>query len=490
MTFIITSITIVTAIITKSDILILIVPILRVIRITIVGFIRKPSIRLIDPTATSQVEASQPRDLFDSGTEASVVLPTDDGAPALRRLLAKGPGVSYTGVVPVRNEQAATGRKERPPQAVEMNSLKMKTAASPSAAGGVRALQRGSGHLWSPSAGTDKDARLLIHFRVQNLLHVRTPSLVDLLERVVSALASALHAICDQGALRWLATEGDSAMAVTCCYLQLRAAGKVSKAAGTNLSGARPLMPPKKALCVPCFSYVFDALQDCLLDSRVAENAHAGFELSRPLQSPGVWSAYCNYVVHRYGFLEVVSSVLQSWAAALKASIDVGNRDRMYQHGIPDEVKGLATCMVQLLFQQFKDLLQGDHEPERLNAWHHSFEVARATLSGRLPVPVTAREKLHLLAFFSDLLPFLLDQTGSWNRELWLHGLVLRTKVGLEISGFEKAVGLVLDVLDDSGPFAATLSPAMGASALEAVLVLVRQPPEERQKLLQSFSIR
>ena len=89
MTFIITSITIVTAIITKSDILILIVPILRVIRITIVGFIRKPSIRLIDPTATSQVEASQPRDLFDSGTEASVVLPTDDGAPALRRLLAK-----------------------------------------------------------------------------------------------------------------------------------------------------------------------------------------------------------------------------------------------------------------------------------------------------------------------------------------------------------------------------------------------------------------
>ena len=74
---------------------------------------------------------------------------------------------------------------------------------------------------------------------------------------------------------------------------------------------------------------------------------------------------------------------------------------------------GLAACMINLAENQLKMISKQrleDHDLlKSLNTWHHSFESLRAALSGRLPLPASSRRQLHMLAFFSDLIPFLME---------------------------------------------------------------------------------
>ena len=74
---------------------------------------------------------------------------------------------------------------------------------------------------------------------------------------------------------------------------------------------------------------------------------------------------------------------------------------------------GLATCMINLAENELKMISKQrleDHDLlKSLNTWHHSFESLRAALSGRLPLPASSRRQLHMLAFFSDLIPFLME---------------------------------------------------------------------------------
>lgn len=74
---------------------------------------------------------------------------------------------------------------------------------------------------------------------------------------------------------------------------------------------------------------------------------------------------------------------------------------------------GLAACMINVAENELKMISKQrleDHALlKSLNTWHHDFESLRAALSGRLPLPASSRRQLHMLAFFSDFIPFLME---------------------------------------------------------------------------------
>ena len=74
---------------------------------------------------------------------------------------------------------------------------------------------------------------------------------------------------------------------------------------------------------------------------------------------------------------------------------------------------GLAACMINVAENELKMISKQrleDHALlKSLNTWHHDFESLRAALSGRLPLPGSSRRQLHMLAFFSDFIPFLME---------------------------------------------------------------------------------
>ncbi|CAL1163139.1 unnamed protein product [Cladocopium goreaui] len=140
-------------------------------------------------------------------------------------------------------------------------------------------------------------------------------------ERVVSALAAALHLICDQGGVQVLLHLGDEATLAVATYLRLR----VSPAgwAKTNYDSIWTLS--QDAMILPCYPPLFQALQECLLDSRAddteedylvaactsAWHKHAFFELSHCVVKSGLMGSYCKYLAQRFGFPSVAAELLE-----------------------------------------------------------------------------------------------------------------------------------------------------------------------------------
>eukprot|EP00435_Cladocopium_sp_Y103_P052829 s671_g16.t1 len=124
-------------------------------------------------------------------------------------------------------------------------------------------------------------------------------------ERVVSALAAALHVISDQGRafLEWLWRLWD-------------------------------------LMVLPCYPPLFQALQECLLDSRAddteedylvaactsAWHKHTFFELSHCVVKSGLMGSYCKYLAQRFGFPSVAADLLEVWAEPYDADEQLPGR--------------------------------------------------------------------------------------------------------------------------------------------------------------------
>ncbi|CAJ1439310.1 unnamed protein product [Effrenium voratum] len=267
-------------------------------------------------------------------------------------------------------------------------------------------------------------------------------------EKVVSALAAALHVLCDQGGLKVLAEHGSAAVESTAVYLRLRAATETA-----TLTAPRPLAPPKGEPVLPCFQQLFDSLQECFLDTRAttddsdtmqdvlladfsrAWSKHAFFELSQKVISSGqLLGAYCSYAALRLSLAPMVSEVLQLWAQGGLADLHacawchrsmLASLGFLYQDWIPAAVlqdlrlsgggvsgQKFAESALTLLENQLKALIKSK-QMAQLDSWHQSFQAARALLRNRLGVTPALHRKLTGLAFFSDLLPCLLPHSDG-----------------------------------------------------------------------------
>ncbi|CAJ1444804.1 unnamed protein product [Effrenium voratum] len=264
-------------------------------------------------------------------------------------------------------------------------------------------------------------------------------------EKVVSALAGALHVLCDQGGLKVLVEHGSDAVESTATYLRLRGALPSS-----SLTAPRPLMPPMGEPVLPCFPRLFDCLQECFLDTRAvledgedqntllekfseAWSKKSFFELSQQVASGPLLPTYCAYAASRLSLPAVAAELLQTWARSGLANLHtcawchrsmLAALSFLYQDNIPQAVlqnlssgadasaQKLAESALTLLEKQLHALMSLSNQMADLDSWHHSFQAARSLLRSRLSLTPVLYRKLADLAFFSDLLPCLSHSEG------------------------------------------------------------------------------
>ncbi|CAL1168896.1 unnamed protein product [Cladocopium goreaui] len=279
-------------------------------------------------------------------------------------------------------------------------------------------------------------------------------------ERVVSALAAALHLICDQGGLQVLLQMGEEATFAVATDLALR----VWHPGNRRRFPSRRPRGCKETAVLPCYPHLFHMLQECLLDSRAdpdsdlvtaassAWKKHPFYKLSDCVVNSGLMRSYCQYLAQRFGFPRVAAELLELEAALYAADeqlpglhacawchrSDLLALSYLFRDGVPPKVLGelkaidghgtnfktnealfgpaLASSVLDLLEEKLQEAMKATEELRKvhLNAWHHSFSAARATLGGRL-LPTLSRSnraKLHRLSFFSDLIPCMMDHGG------------------------------------------------------------------------------
>ncbi|CAK9070804.1 unnamed protein product [Durusdinium trenchii] len=209
----------------------------------------------------------------------------------------------------------------------------------------------------------------------------------------------------------------------------------------------------------------------------------------------------------------------------------------------------LADFVLESLEKQLREVSEGCHAKQQLDSWHHSFEAARAMLRGRLALSNKLNQKLGLLSFFSDLIPCLLLHPGGDRILCQLLSEDPRSRGGLQrkclktlasqlrdgfqpnsndlqpnsdrstvicsarialqhiledilwplrharddhvARTFEDVVTFVLDIVDNHGLFAGcydVVTPALGASAVQALLEVIQQKLDTHPQLIQLFS--
>ena len=220
----------------------------------------------------------------------------------------------------------------------------------------------------------------------------------------------------------------------------------------------------------------------------------------------------------------------------------------LYQDAVPAEIvqnlldqpgsgmfgQNLAASVLTCLEKQLE---LSEIDSKQLDSWHHSFQAARAMLRGRLALSSKLNQKLGLLSFFSDLIPCLLlhpggdrlfaqllSQSRQCRRSLQrkcletlasqLYGAseeqLSSARMALQrivddilwplrhssddhvAQTFQESATLVLDIVDShKGLFGAcydVITPALGASAMQALLEVIHERQSTRPQFVQLLS--